>query len=59
MHPQIPEFQIGQFQSQPNIVLSLQTVHQWKDLFIFQMLYKSIFQKFDPYDWFCGPGSHK
>ncbi len=24
----------------------------------FQMMYKSQFQKMDPYDWFCGPGSH-
>ncbi len=22
------------------------------------MVYKSQFQKIDPYDWFCGPGSH-
>ncbi len=22
------------------------------------MLYKSQFRKIDPYDWFCGPGSH-
>ncbi len=22
------------------------------------MIYKSPFQKIDPYDWFCGPGSH-
>ncbi len=21
-------------------------------------MYKSQFQKIDPYDWFCGPGSH-
>ncbi len=21
-------------------------------------MYKSQFQKLDPYDWFCGPGSH-
>ncbi len=26
-------------------------------LFSFQMMYKSQFQKIDPYDWFCGPGS--
>uniref|UniRef100_A0A672R0H4 DNA repair protein XRCC4-like n=1 Tax=Sinocyclocheilus grahami TaxID=75366 RepID=A0A672R0H4_SINGR len=24
----------------------------------FQMMYKSQFRKIDPYDWFCGPGSH-
>ncbi len=28
-----------------------------ESLFI-QMMYKSQFQKIDPYDWFCGPGSH-
>ncbi len=22
------------------------------------MMYKSQFKKKDPYDWFCGPGSH-
>ncbi len=22
------------------------------------MMYKSQFRKIDPYDWFCGPGSH-
>ncbi len=22
------------------------------------MMYKSQFQKIDPFDWFCGPGSH-
>ncbi len=22
------------------------------------MMYKSQFWKIDPYDWFCGPGSH-
>ncbi len=22
-------------------------------------MYKSQFQKIDPYDWFCGPGSQK
>ncbi len=27
-------------------------------LFSFQMMYNSQFQKIDPYDWFCGPGSH-
>ncbi len=27
-------------------------------LFSFQMMHKSQFQKIDPYDWFCGPGSH-
>ncbi len=29
-------------------------------LFTFQMMYKSQFvkKKFDPYDWFCGLGSH-
>ncbi len=27
-------------------------------LFSFQMMYKSQFQEIDPYDWFCGPGSH-
>ncbi len=27
-------------------------------LFSFQMMYKSQFQKNDPYDWFCGLGSH-
>ncbi len=21
-------------------------------------MYKSQFRKIDPYDWFCGPGSH-
>ncbi len=26
-------------------------------LFSFQMMYKSQFQKIDPYDWFCAPGS--
>ncbi len=26
-------------------------------LFI-QLMYKSQFKKIDPYDWFCGPGSH-
>ncbi len=37
IHPQIPDFQI----SQPNIVLSLQTIHQWKTYsFGFQMMYK-------------------
>ncbi len=31
----------------------------WKEYLIsFQMIYKSKFQKIDPYDWFCGPGSH-
>ncbi len=30
-----------------------------ESLFIqFQMIYKSQFWKIDPYDWFCGPGSH-
>ncbi len=24
----------------------------------FQIMYKSKFKKIDPYDWFCGPGSH-
>ncbi len=28
-----------------------------ESLFI-QMMYKSQFWKIDPYDWFCGPGSH-
>ncbi len=27
-------------------------------LFSFQMMYKSQFRKIDPYDLFCGPGSH-
>ncbi len=27
-------------------------------LFRFQMMYKFKFRKIDPYDWFCGPGSH-
>ncbi len=27
-------------------------------LFSFQVMYKSQFHKIDPYDWFCGPGSH-
>ncbi len=27
-------------------------------LFSFQMMHKSQFRKNDPYDWFCGPGSH-
>ncbi len=41
--------------SRPNIVLSEQTLHQWKAyLFSFQIMYKSQFQKIDPYDWFCG-----
>ncbi len=29
-----------------------------KALFSFQMMYESQFRKTDPYDWFCGPGSH-
>ncbi len=28
-----------------------------ESLFI-QLMYASQFQKADPYDWFCGPGSH-
>ncbi len=28
-----------------------------ESLFI-QIMYKSQFQKIDPYDWFCGPWSH-
>ncbi len=27
-------------------------------LFSCQMMYKSQFEKIDPHDWFCGPGSH-
>ncbi len=27
-------------------------------LFSFQMMHTSQFHKTDPYDWFCGPGSH-
>ncbi len=57
MHPQIPDFQI--VVSRPNIALSQQTIHQWKAyLFSIQIMYKSQFQNIDPYDWFCGPGSH-
>ncbi len=57
MNPQIPDFQI--VVSQTNIVLSKQTIHQWKAyLFSSHMMYKSQFKKIDPYDWFCGPGSH-
>ncbi len=47
LHPQIPDFQI--VVSQPNIVLYV---------FSFQMMYKSQFQKLDPYDWFWGPRLH-
>ncbi len=55
--PQIPDFQI--VVSQPNIVQSYQTIHQWKAyLFSFRIMYKSQFQKTDPYDWFVVHGSH-
>jgi len=41
----------------PNIVLSKQTIHQWKAyLFSFWMIYKSQFQEMYPHEWFCGPG---
>ncbi len=34
-------------------------LNQWKAyLFSFQMMHKSQLKKIDPYDWFCGPGSH-
>ncbi len=29
-----------------------------ESLFIQFQMYKSQFQKIDPYDWFCGPVSH-
>ncbi len=35
------------------------TLFQLSDLFSFQMMYKAQFKKkIDPYDWFCGLGSH-
>ncbi len=52
LHPQILDFQI--VESRPNIVLFIYFIFY---LFSFQM-YKSQFQKIDPYDWFCGAGSH-
>ncbi len=46
LHPQIPDFLI--VVSQLNIVLSLQTIHQWNaSLFSFKMKYKSQFKKID------------
>ncbi len=45
--------------SLPNIVLSIQTIHQWTDeLVSFQIMCKSQFLKIGTYVWFCGPGSH-
>ncbi len=54
LHRQIPDFQIVVFRS--NMMYS---IHQQKAyLFSFQVMYKSQFPKIDPYEWFCGPGSH-
>ncbi len=51
LHPQIPDIQI--VVSQLNIVLSIQTIHQWKP--IYSSFRWCINKKLCPYDWFCGP----
>ncbi len=57
LHPHISDIQI--VVSRPNIVTSLQTIHQWKAYLIsFRIICNSQCRKIDTYDWFCGPGSH-
>ncbi len=40
-------------ESQEHIVIPVQTINQWK-----AYLFSFFIQNIDPYDWFCGPGSH-